>query len=848
MNPFKSYFTKYIAFLLLISTFTLSASEAIKHRVGKGRNAFETNSWFVTKQSPLIVYSSLESEGEPNDTPLGTLYFAKDRQNGKVLLAQYHEAAGWNNELGWVDESDVLENLFHPLKLSDALQLELIKKKNLAANTMGGLLHNNEQFLKVIVSPTKLLRPGASPGEVGSETINVFSWFSVFDVKMVNGKFWVLIGKSADILPSRLVKNTQNQSTREILIGWLPLNEVEIWTSNLVLELNTSEFSVQNRMKKSRPATVYSEQIESSAQLYIEPMELLWGNDRKKTLIDFDPMGMSADIPRKILLSREEGWVEVGDVSHMGDQLKSPKSMKIQEELNRVADELSTLDLVFVISSTESMSEEVDAIKGFVDYLYLSLRMSEQKADLKDFGSLKSVNQIPHNFKISISLISSAGAKSSKVYLNKRRVLSDYNEIIETLGQLRGNLDDHYSGLSSSVEKAVEHDNLSSLSSNKALVLISDDVGKSINTDKILSSMPILKEDQINASPKLKQLSINEQKKQLTNIYSVFTGHSSEYKTFKTGVEEFSTEVKYVGGDSESFNRANMMAHLLDIVNTKRQSIFHQFQVFNRIMASQIASETMHTTLPGIESIALELAIESGAGLELSELMKQTDQIYYQGMIPVEDIEVGDIISQKNKHPKPYRLRYLLTTDELSSLQDTTSRIATGLSVAVEQILQGDDGLFDNADNSSKQLLIAQLLLLARDQIWGYGNYQNNKSKLLSHAKMLFKSIQTGRWSKDDSSFARLMKVPSSLPMKNDGFLSKPLKEIINYHPDELMTIADSLNLKQIGLQRIIDNQTVPEDFRLVMTAVTKQVKVWAFTNGTHSTVKYVYIPLSYIP
>jgi hypothetical protein len=861
MPNLKSALTFFYLSLSLFFASNAFAQEPVKHLVGKGRNAFETNSWFVVKKSPVDVYPGASSSGPSSvNTKLGTLFFAKNKQNGRVLLAQYDQQNGWQQELGWVKESDVLVNLFHPMTIGEAIENNMLDRRNYASSQeSSGLSRNNELFLRAVAQPNMLIKAGSQPGEQSGEAINTWSWYSVFDIVNFNGKPWILAGKNPQILTSRVLKDTRDQGAQDLLLGWLPLDKMTIWASNTVIELNTSKSSVSNRLNNNAPAKVYSQANKNSPTLFKEPLDQYWAgrNPDIKTIIDYDPIGISADVPRQIIIQNTPEWVEVASVGSLDNEINPSQLIKIKREVNRIATELTMLDIAFVVDATGSMGEEIKAVQAFLDDLSKKMQSFQKTGAPINVALAGETLQINSNLDISVSLVGfqdiqpDQDSYNTKVYFKKKNVVSDYTEISNKLVQIGTELKGGTEAIHDGMKRALENDMWRSESLQRIVVLIADEPGDSNDGNSVLLKMPSLSSAQLNVSPKLRSLSGSEQKKELTKVYSVYTGEAKDYAAFTAKVEDFSTEIHHIEGFNNSSGKADLLKILLYQLRTQQQSIGRKLGAFHKLLSGQASQSSRGadmSTLPGIEQLAIQQAV-SRSGMSLSDLRQLTNQAYYQGFVPIDLVQgINSAYGQRSEESKAYRVRVMLTVDELRSLQDTTSKIATGLSVAVEQILQGDDGLFDNADDSSKQLYIAQLLLLVRDQVSGSATYQNDKAKLQNHAKQLVESIQTGRWSKDDSSFARLMKVPSSLPMKNDGFLSKPLREIINSRPDELMTIADNLNLKQIGLQRIIDNQTVPEDFRLVMTATTKKVKGWAFTNGTQSTVKYVYIPLSYIP
>lgn len=59
---------------------------------------------------------------------------------------------------------------------------------------------------------------------------------------------------------------------------------------------------------------------------------------------------------------------------------------------------------------------------------------------------------------------------------------------------------------------------------------------------------------------------------------------------------------------------------------------------------------------------------------------------------------------------------------------------------------------------------------------------------------------------------------------------------------------VDNLKLKATGLDRILNNGIVPEDFNAIGTVSPNIGKRWRFNNDLNSTVSYIYVPIGYIP
>jgi hypothetical protein len=80
-----------------------------------------------------------------------------------------------------------------------------------------------------------------------------------------------------------------------------------------------------------------------------------------------------------------------------------------------------------------------------------------------------------------------------------------------------------------------------------------------------------------------------------------------------------------------------------------------------------------------------------------------------------------------------------------------------------------------------------------------------------------------------------------------DSFMSMSLAKVLGKEKPWFIKQVDKLNLKATGLDRILDNEIVPEDFNAIGTA-RKIGKRWQFSNNLTSTISYIYVPIGYIP
>jgi hypothetical protein len=226
---------------------------------------------------------------------------------------------------------------------------------------------------------------------------------------------------------------------------------------------------------------------------------------------------------------------------------------------------------------------------------------------------------------------------------------------------------------------------------------------------------------------------------------------------------------------------------------------------------------------------------------------------FFQGYVPLNEIEFSRLDANQigEEHPKSYRLRVMLSVGEVIDLRDITKKVAGGLKTALTTLGMDDDPLADfleSAEPKAKKLLICEIVLLVRDQVTGENRYggQSGQKKLKQAAEKLLSRIQSGQLA--GTSLGRVLLIPDSLPFRVDSFMSMSLAKVLDQEKPWFLKQINKLKLKAIGLDRILNNGVVPEDFNAIRTAPANIGKRWRFSNNLNSTISYIYVPIGYIP
>lgn len=857
-----------------VMSMPLPDKDNVLKRYHKGYN-LKINRFFIVKKTPIQVFRNAnDSNPIPQKVRLGQLFFASQEAGSRLLLGQYQligNNPGWSEMLGWVDKKDLLEDRIDPLTVGEAIKKGLNVKQS---NEAGGLSPQNSLYLRTVTQPERLVKPRKNPDdETGTgKPINSFTWYYIYDVVKHQGKSWVLAGNTHRLASDDLFENTVGVAGPEkVLLGWLPLEKMTIWASNLALELNTSPESVHYRVTNNKPATVKAEPEKGSKDMYVEPLKILWPNGQEnpdyQDSVRLDPYGLSPDFPRRVVVQAWLRWIEVASAASIKkDGIKESTILEIKRGLRKAMRDLQKVDLTFVVDATGSMADEIHTVSDFLTTLSQKLGTLQENGTPVElpFPNGDSLT-LSTNLNIVVSLVSFMDIQPYAILLNTYVTKSHFKQlnVVKQINQIRAGLSslakDLYGGqeaLHYGLKEGLDRKHWRTDTLDRIIVLISDEEGETNDEKGVLALMPSYSDHQKKLVSTLGNLSVSEQKKELTRIYSIFTGPDSEWAGFRGRVSQVSVDVTHIPNLTDQTEKDELIKLLLTRLREKQKEIKQRiYAIQNGLSKKKNASGQAFdlSALPGLSQLAIKQALER-ANLTWEKLQKLTDVAYYQGYVSLNEIEFDRLDANQTgnkEHPKSYRLRVMLRVGELTDLRDITKKVAGGLKTALTTLGIDDDPFADflgSAEPKAKKLLICEIVLLVRDHVTGENRYvgQSGQKKLKQAAEKLLSGIQSGKLA--GTSLGRVLLIPDSLPFRVDSFMSMSLTEVLKQEKPWFITQVDKLNLKATGLDRILNNGVVPEDFNAIGTAPANIGKRWRFSNSLTSTISYIYVPIGYIP
>ena len=141
------------------------------------------------------------------------------------------------------------------------------------------------------------------------------------------------------------------------------------------------------------------------------------------------------------------------------------------------------------------------------------------------------------------------------------------------------------------------------------------------------------------------------------------------------------------------------------------------------------------------------------------------------------------------------------------------------------------------------------LMMLVRDAVTGrneLGTGAEGREVLRRQARRLIALVE-GDDRARDATFAQFLRIDASLPLRTDGLLSVPLGELLDRTGAWFLAQGEAYALKAMGLDRILRNKPVPENFNMVAMAPSGE-KRWFTPSGVNAVEEYGYIPPGYLP
>ena len=814
------------------------------------KNQDDEYQYFILTTTKAKVYEKSTGDAllpQPKPLQLGDVYFAQGKlENDRVHLGEFDaKKKEWASTLGWVAATELIANRVSPLTVGQALERGLTVQRS---DEIGGLNPSNVLHLRCVSQPDAKLQPGSAPLDKGGKPIITFVWFYIYDIQVVDGKPWLLAGHRTSLSSETAIAgDSQDPSPSKNLLGWLPLDKISLWCTNFVLEYNTSADSVNRRIEKKRPAIVHAHRKVDSAPLFTEPLEILStilnNNGAAHPSIALDPIGLHPDYPRFVVIQSWPGeWVEVASVGTQDGSLTQPQIAMMKIKIDETLKSLRKVDIVYVIDTTTSMGDEIATVAKFLGDL------SQKFRDLQFQGTTVDIPipgedplRLSVDLDIRISLISyNETATTRFTSLDLKNQLPDILRGLNDL-KLSGFFEALHPGMIAGLAPGVWRGDCAT----RLVVLVGDEPGDTHTPELVLKAMMPMSEDQLRIAPEYRSLSEADRKKKVTPIYGIYTGEDvgEGLNQFKANVDPFAVATFSAPALKSADQRKRYGELFHGLIKERQEKIKTELDYFVDELSQKPRDPA---SLPGVSRIAVEEAARRN-GMTIEQFRAFSKIVFFQGFANLHDADWSP--GKENPPPDPFRIRVMLSHDELTSLVASTEMIGHALDKALNALKIKDDLPISGMSPKGRKLMLCKIFILTQDFVIGGGRKSKDiDEQLQKEAENLLDYINEG---KGDAKMTRLLRIPDSLPIRADSILALNLKEFVNAAPSRLRKEADWLILKAKGLKRIRNNQVVPEDFLLVEDpkhAPGNRAKYWFTTQSPESTETYTYVPIGYIP
>ena len=372
----------------------------------------------------------------PEEIPLGRLYFALEEADGQVLLGDYvgRPARCFTSLIGWVDRAELLSTA-NPRQLGSALREHPPLGRMLRAeytNIENAFNERSTVEFRVLMKPERRTQPRlqasiTAPLNGRAAIGDTFFWRYVYDIKDVSGTYWLLIGTHPQLVdsPPRSTLSDRAYISQARLQGWVRLDDVSPWPTNIVLEYNAARAAVEERKTLDAPNIIvdrmpaYTDNSRSMHRIVKEEgLEVLaeenlaiWDDafdgGRLAGHARFLPEGLGASVLRAHVQSvGNDGWFTVATLGSLDSKLRPTEAARIRLAMLDVLDRLTRLDIVFVVDGTGSMVPEIETIGVALQLLSERLNGKTVRVDHLRFLNDLQITELPIDVRVSLLLYS----------------------------------------------------------------------------------------------------------------------------------------------------------------------------------------------------------------------------------------------------------------------------------------------------------------------------------------------------------------------------------------------------------------------------------------------------------
>ena len=839
-----------------------------------------SNRFFIVDKNSSPVYATLDKSVLTESRPImGEIYFAIEETDTRVLVGFY---GPWR-DIGWMNKQDLLDNISLPVTLGglrrkgEELGFDAkIAEYNKVAD---GSRRNDALFVRALTQPERQATLGLFPGDKSGGVLKVWGWHYVFDVEIYDGVPWILMGKISTMFGTGgRPSNSSDRSSKLNFVGWVPLDHVSIWATNIALELNTHKDSIAYRVRKNAPATIFQHRVANSNVdnlSWVEPLKLLYGKmgETKTKEVQADPKGLAPEYPRMVVFDRVDSYTRVATGVSTTGGLTFSEISRARAQRDNMRQMARSVDVVFLIDQSGSMNDDIVEVRNTLTSLVFELK----KVVLEDLRADDPYLQL----EVNVSVV----GYGRRIHRHLSRT-SIYN-----LKKIQGAFNRVRSGTVSGEERM--HDALVGVIRGKFMgdetmrrfiVLLTDEPGVTPATDqqRVFAVMPDLSNDLRIAGETVgwtgfRGWSAEKRKRHRTRILSLFTARSSGVMDRRSGdcngltATSCYSRFLYNVGDVSYLTK-----HATNLTEVKSMFIEFVREIKTDVADLAVALEEEfavagEAALPGIQKAEMEEMRQRSGGMSWRELRDATEIGYVDGYIRNGDIlsDLERFGSEEEMHSKGWRQRVLVARDDFFALRDQTARLANVLDTAnkrydweveIEKML---DARID--ENTARKTAMAEIFVTAL-QALGLMKLNETKDGQSTNTRVgtrdIARSIVELAEKRCDEDVpkeechgnrtlrefaSRAVQLPAALPFDVDGILSLPLIKVLRKDTDWMHRQASILRQKAAGLKLIGEGYWVP-DWRAELGTAEVTKKEWYFKVETAPNVAYLHIPLSYIP
>lgn len=363
----------------------------------------------------------------------------------------------------------------------------------------------------------------------------------------------------------------------------------------------------------------------------------------------------------------------------------------------------------------------------------------------------------------------------------------------------------------------------------------------------VYDKLPTYSAELFQAGERLRSISRDEQKKALTPIVSIYLGPAEGRQSFREKSGMYSRELIELVGFGDEDIREFLSVALGAVFEEQYERVHQNLQAFERVVLSRGVDTFGDESAARDPTESTVREMMERQGLIFDDIDRLSDSVFVEGFVDLE--RVGGLSGNGSGilPTKDWRARLHLERRTVASLHHSTKLVADVLGHA----LDNDDlsAALDSRDDDVRRRAIGMLMGLVRDA--GTGKKQlstdmEGREELLRRARGVLELVEVNPEARA-ATFARILRTDRSLPLRTHGLMNTSLGDMLAKSRNWFVVQREHYRLKADGLERILGNKSVPEDFRRV-TMTQPADKQWFFPSSINASEEFGYIPLGYLP